>query len=119
MWKVHYRNQPIKVLAALGNGVSKELAYDTNKDYPLDCFKVPRVIEDFEFMETFAYTMCALKQLQMSKYFVKFLGFDDLSDPNYNLYFFERRQGYSLSKLLTTVFLKVLLTFQKYRCRVK
>ena len=106
---MHYRNQPIKVLATYQNGVTKELAYDTNKDNPLDCFKVPRIIEDFEYMQTFAYTMCSLKQLQMSKYFVKFLGFDDLSDPNYNLYFFERRQGFPLSKLLYSVFPLLLL----------
>ncbi len=103
MWKVHYRNQPIKVQAAFPNGVIKELAYDTNKDYALDCFKVPRVIEDFEYMQTFSYSMCALKQLQMSKYFVKFLGFDDLSDPNFNLYSFERRQGVPLSRLIRAV----------------
>jgi len=106
VWKVHYRNQPIKVLANFPNGVIKEIAFDTNKDYPLDCYKVPRVIEDFEFMQTFAYTMCALKQLQLSKYYIKFLGYDDLSDLSYNQYFFERRQGIQLTKLLSWVFLK-------------
>jgi len=90
-------------LATYPNGAIKELAYDTNKDFPLDCFKIPRVIEDFEYMQTFAYTMCALKQLQMSKYLIKFLGFDDLYDANYNLYFFEKRQGIPLTKLLHTV----------------
>lgn len=103
VWKVHYRNQPVKVVESFPNGVVREVAFDTNKDFALDCVKVPRIIEDFEYMETLAYTMCALKQLQTSKYFVKFLGYNDLSDPNYNLYFLETRKGIPLSRLLLAV----------------
>jgi len=100
---VHYRNQPIKVVESSPNGVIREVAFDTNKDFPLDCIKVPRIIEDFEYMEKLAYTMCALKQLQTSKYFIKFLGYNDLSDTDYNLYFLETRKGVPLFRLLLAV----------------
>lgn len=43
----------------------------------------------------------ATKELLLSKYCPSYLGFDDISDVDYNQYFFEIKKGKSLKKLLT------------------
>lgn len=44
----------------------------------------------------------AYKELIFSKYFPNYIGFNNLADPSYNLYFMEFTKGINLKKLLTS-----------------
>ena len=43
----------------------------------------------------------ATKELLLSKYCPSYLGFDDMTDADFNQYFFEIKKGKSLKKLLS------------------
>jgi len=42
----------------------------------------------------------ACKQLLKSKHFQSYLGFDDMTNEDYNLYFFDIKKGKALQQLL-------------------
>jgi hypothetical protein len=44
--------------------------------------------------------MGALKDLVFSKYFLNYYGFDDMSDLENNMYFFEIKRGKNIKKIL-------------------
>ena len=100
---VQYRNRPIKVNKEFSNGVIKQVGYCARRDIPVEVVKIPRDLSDYEFMQDFINEANALKQLFFSNYFHKFLGFDDLSDENYNLYFFDILRGVSYKKINNNV----------------
>lgn len=78
----------------------KVMAYCADKDFPLECYQIPRNFPEFEVLNQFYSQIGASKQLQKSKYFPSYLGFDDLTDEDYNLYFFEIKKGKALEQLL-------------------
>ena len=96
---VQYRNRPIKVYKEYSNGVVKQLGFCARRDTAVEVVKIPRVFLDYQFMQDFINECNALKQLFFSNYFHKFLGFDDLSDENHNLYFFDILRGLSFKKI--------------------
>ena len=101
---VQYRSKPIKVEKEYNNGVIKQLGYCDRRDIPVEVVKVPRDLSDHQFLQDFINNANALKQLFLSKYFHKFLGFDDLSDENYKLYFFDILRGVNYKKINYSVF---------------
>ena len=99
--RVHYRKQPIKVLKRYQSGMIKQLAYCSDKGFPLECYLIPKVFEHYELLTQFFCQIGATKELLLSKYTASYLGFDDLTDPEYNQYFFEIKKGKPLKKLLS------------------
>lgn len=97
---VHYRKQPLKILKEYDSGMLKVLAYCADKDFPVECFQIPRVFPNFNVLNQFYNQIGACKQLLKSKYFQSYLGFDDISNEEYNLYFFEIKKGKALQQLL-------------------
>ena len=97
---VQYRNRAIKVIKTLSSGVIRQIGFCADKDFPLEVLKVPHALTDYEYLQSLSQQISASKQLIFSKYFASYYGFDDLSDPDYNLYFFELLKGVSLRKLM-------------------
>jgi len=98
---VQYRNRAIKVIKALSSGVIRQIAFCADKDFPLEVLKVPHALTDYEYLQSLSQQISASKQMIFSKYFAGYYGFDDLSDPDHNLYFFELLKGVSIRKLLS------------------
>lgn len=112
----HYRNQPIITLKKSQDGIIKQLGYCIDKDFPIEIVKIPkyrlkliykiilnRSFGDFQKLEIKLHTFNALKQLIFSKYFQKYLGFNSLSDQEYNLYFLEYTKAFCLEKIFQNV----------------
>ena len=98
---VHYRKQPIKIIKLYQSGIVKQLAYCSDKGFPVECYKIPKCFEHYELLTQFFNQIGATKELLLSKYCPSYLGFDDMSDPEYNQYFFEIKKGKPLKKLMT------------------
>lgn len=64
---MHYRNQAIKTLKVLPNGIKHEIAYCSDKDFPLENIKIPRDCPDFQLLSDFYNEISAHKQLIYSK----------------------------------------------------
>jgi len=45
---VHYRKQAVKVLKVYETGIIKEIAYCSDKDFPVENFKIPREFPHYE-----------------------------------------------------------------------
>ena len=50
---VHFRKQAIKVLKEFDTGMLKVLAYCADKDFPVECYQVPRCFPHFEVLNKF------------------------------------------------------------------
>ena len=50
---VHYRNKPIQVLKEYETGIIKEIAYCSDKDYPVECYKIPKEFPHFGVLTQF------------------------------------------------------------------
>lgn len=96
---IHYRNQPIKILAKYDFGLMRVVGYDQDKDQPLEVLKLPKVFPDTEKLNMILNTFDAYKELVFSKYFIKYLGFNTITDPDYNLYFMELLTDQSIAEL--------------------
>lgn len=59
---------------------------------------------DFQKLEVKLHTFNAMKQLIFSKYFQKYLGFNSLTDQEYNLYFLDYTKAFCLEKYFDQVF---------------
>ena len=44
---VHYRKQPVKVIQSFEGGMEKVLAYCCDKDFPLECYKIPKTYSNY------------------------------------------------------------------------
>jgi hypothetical protein len=97
---VHYRKQAIKVLKVYETGIIKEIAYCSDKDFPVENYKIPKEFAYYEVLTQFFNQIGATKELLFSKYLPSYLGFDDLSDDHYNQYFFEIKKGRKLKQVL-------------------
>ena len=78
----------------------KQLAYCSDKGFPLECYLIPKVFDHYELLTQFFCQIGATKELLLSKYTPSYLGFDDLTDAEYNQYFFEIKRGKPLKKLM-------------------
>lgn len=74
----------------------KVLAYCADKDFPVECYQIPKCFPRFDVLNQFYNQIGACKQLMKSKYFQSYLGFDDLTNEDYNLYFFDIKKGKAL-----------------------
>ena len=97
---VHYRKQAVKVIKEYDTGMLKVLAYCADKDFQVECYQVPRQFPHYEVLNQFFSQVGASKQLLKSKYFPSYLGFDDMTNEDYNLYFFEIKKGKALEQLM-------------------
>jgi len=50
---VHYRKQAIKILKAYETGIIKEIAYCADKDFPVECYKIPKEFPHYEVLTQF------------------------------------------------------------------
>lgn len=66
---VHYRKQQIKILKEYDSGMLKVLAYCADKDFPVECFQIPKCFPRFDVLNQFYNQIGACKQLMKSKYF--------------------------------------------------
>ena len=78
----------------------KVLAYCADKDFPVECVQIPKCFPRFDILNQFYNQIGACKQLMKSKYFQSYLGFDDLTSEEHNLYFFDIKKGKALQQLL-------------------
>jgi hypothetical protein len=97
---VQYRNKPIKVLKQHENGVIKQIGFCAKRDFAVEVWKIPRDIMDASYLGELYNKISALKQLVFSKYYHNYLGFDDISESEHNLYFFELIKGTSLATIM-------------------
>jgi hypothetical protein len=81
---VHYRKQPVKIIKMYQSGIIKQLAYCCDKGFPVECYKIPKCFEHYELLTQFFNQIGATKELLLSKYCPSYLGFDDMSDMDYN-----------------------------------
>ena len=112
---VHYRNQPIKVLAKYDFGLVRIVGFDQDKDQPVEVIKLPKVFPDIEKLNMILNTFDSYKELGFSKYFSKYLGFNTVADPDYNLYFLEMHTEPSLADLLDNSPYKLVPTSMLFR----
>lgn len=99
---VHYRKQAVKILKKYDTGIIKELAFCCDRDTPVACYKIPKNFEHFDVLTQFFNQIGATKELILSKYAPSYLGFDDLTDPDFNQYFFEIKKGKSLLTIMAS-----------------
>jgi hypothetical protein len=99
--RVHYRKQAMKVLKEYDTGMLKVIAYCADHDFPVECYKMPRCFPHYDVLNSFYNQVGASKQLLKSKYFPSYLGFDDVGEEAFNLYFFEIKKGKALELLLS------------------
>ena len=81
-------------------GMLKVIAYCADRDIPVECYQIPKCFPHFEVLNQFYNQIGACKQLTRSKFFQSYLGFDDMSSDQYNLYFFDIKKGKALQLLL-------------------
>ena len=82
--RVHYRKKAIKVLKFYESGIIKQLAFCSDNDNEVECYKIPKVFEHYEILTQFFNQIGATKELLLSKYFPSYLGFDDMTDGDFN-----------------------------------
>lgn len=76
------------------NGIYYEEAYCAVRKVKFLCYYLPSSLSaNPTKVENFFFRAEAMKQLTLSKYFQKFLGFDDTSNPDYEYYFYEKIEG--------------------------
>ena len=50
---VHYRKQPLKILKEYEGGMMKVLAWCADKDFPVECYQIPRYFDNFVALNQF------------------------------------------------------------------
>ena len=73
--------------------ISIEEAKCADRNIPIWVYKVPNTYYDKNVLEAFYYQCEATRELLLSKYFQKFLGFDDISSNEFQFYFYEFISG--------------------------
>ena len=69
--------------------ISKEEARCADRNIPIWVYKVPNTYYDKNILEAFFFQCEATRELLLSKYFQKFIGFDDVSSNEFQFYFYE------------------------------
>ena len=73
--------------------ISKEEARCADRNIPIWVYKVPNTYYDKNILEAFFFQCEATRELLLSKYFQKFIGFDDVSSNEFQYYFYEFISG--------------------------
>ena len=73
--------------------ISKEEALCADRNIPIWVYKVPTTYYNKEILEAFYFQCEATRELLLSKYFQKFIGFDEVSDYEFQYYFYEFISG--------------------------
>ena len=60
-----------------------------SRNIPIWVYKVPTCYYDKEILEAFFFQCEATRELLLSKYFQKFIGFDEISNNEFQFYFYE------------------------------
>ena len=98
--RIHYSAEKIKVLKIIKNKLIIEKANCADRDIPVECWKIPNNFFDNELISNLYYKCEGLRELLLSKYFQKFIGFDDLNYDDYQLFFFEHIEKIQLIHLI-------------------
>jgi hypothetical protein len=69
--------------------ISIEEARCADRNIPIWVYKVPNTYYDKNILESFYFQCEATRELLLSKYFQKFIGFDDISSKEFQFYFYE------------------------------
>lgn len=73
--------------------ISREEAKCADRNIPIWVYKVPTCYYDKEILEAFFFQCEATRELLLSKYFQKFIGFDEISNNEFQFYFYEFISG--------------------------
>ena len=73
--------------------ITKEEARCADRNIPIWVYKVPNTYYDKNNLEAFYFQCEATRELLLSKYFQKFIGFDDVSSNEFQFYFYEFISG--------------------------
>jgi hypothetical protein len=98
--RIHYSADKIKILKIMKNKIVVEKANCADRDIPVECWKIPNNFFDNEVISSLYYKCESLRELLLSKYFQKFIGFDDLNYEDYQLFFFEHIEKIQLIQLI-------------------
>ena len=69
--------------------ISHEEALCADRNIPIWVYKIPTCYYDKNILEAFYFQCEATRELLLSKYFQKFLGFDEVSSDEFQFYFYE------------------------------
>ena len=76
------------------NAITAKEAFCSDRNIPIQCVRIPNIFYDKNILESFYFKCEASKELLLSKYFQKFLGFEDSnSNDDAQFYFFEHIEG--------------------------
>ena len=100
--KFHYKNENISS-DRIGNKIICEDAYCSDRNILIKCYKIPNIYYDKNVLESFYYQCESGRELLLSKYFVKFLGFDDITNEEFQFYFYENIEGMKLLDFFLSV----------------
>ena len=73
--------------------ISREEAKCADRNIPIWVYKVPTCYYDKDILEAFFFQCEATRELLLSKYFQKFIGFDEISNNEFQFYFYEFISG--------------------------
>ena len=97
--KVHYNSDKVKLIKKVKK-IKVERAFCADRDIPIQCWKIPNNFFDRELLSNFYCNCEALRELLLSVYFQKFLGFDDVSSDDFQYFYFENLEGQSLANVV-------------------
>ena len=73
--------------------ITVEEARCADRNIPIWCYKIPNTYYNKDYLESFYFKCEASRDLLLSKYFQKFIGFDEISSNEFQFYFFEFIDG--------------------------
>ena len=73
--------------------ITKEEARCADRNIPIWVYRIPNTYYDKNNLEAFYFQCEATRELLLSKYFQKFIGFDDISSNDFQFYFYEFISG--------------------------
>ena len=73
--------------------ITREEAKCADRNIPIWVYKVPTCYYDKDILEAFYFQCEATRELLLSKYFQKFIGFDEISNNEFQYYFYEFISG--------------------------
>ena len=69
--------------------ITREEALCAERNIPIWVYKIPSCYYDKNILEAFYFQCEAIRELLLSKYFQKFLGYDEISSDEFQFYFYE------------------------------
>ena len=69
--------------------ITREEALCAERNIPIWVYKIPTCYFDKNILEAFYFQCEAIRELLLSKYFQKFLGYDEISSEEFQFYFYE------------------------------